>query len=501
MELYTSKDIDLFEKHIDNIKINIDTKIRSLFGPSIDEIKEIYDCIKNFIKKKQRKIYGGFALNLYILEKNPDDAIYSDTDYPDIEFYSPEPKKDLIELCNLFYDQKYSDIIGFEAQHQDTFTISINFQKFCDITYVPRNIYNKMPFKMVDGFNLIHTNFMTVDYLRMLADPIGSYWRFDKAIMRFILINKYFPLPHITHNIKVKKNKYNNIIDKIIDCVKNKITCIIIGIAAFNFFIKESGINKKYITNISVPVCEIISTNFKNDCVDIINMLKDSDSDSDVTVTEYYPFFQFIGHSARIYFKGVYVAKIIHYDRVCRPYQVIPYNIFTNDKSKNKNIIQIGTFTLTLLFSLMNVFQARAEDNKEESDLWYAICSQLIESRNYFFSKTKLTYFDESYFKDFTLNCTGYALTSERAKAALIKDRLKKRQKTRYDYRPNNEIILPDSVSNNFANTSGNEVVNKNNLKITNLIKNNNSIIENDMLDNDVDTNDSVETEPDITDN
>jgi hypothetical protein len=103
MELYQSSDIKLLENNIEGILNKLNDKRMSLFGPNIDEIKQITAIIQQFIKDNKRKVYGGYALNLYIKEKNPNDAIYSDNQMPppDIEFYSPQPIQDLIELCNL----------------------------------------------------------------------------------------------------------------------------------------------------------------------------------------------------------------------------------------------------------------------------------------------------------------------------------------------------------------------------------------------------------------
>ena len=31
--------------------------------------------------------------------------------------------------------------------------------------------------KIIDGYNIVHSHFLTIDYLRILTDPICSYWR------------------------------------------------------------------------------------------------------------------------------------------------------------------------------------------------------------------------------------------------------------------------------------------------------------------------------------
>jgi hypothetical protein len=283
MELYQSSDIKLLENNIDNILDKLHDKRMSLFGPSVDEIKEITNIVHQFIKDNKRKVYGGYALNLYIKDKNPSDAIYSDKNIPppDIEFYSPEPINDLIELCNMLFDKGFKYVIGKDAVHKETYKLTVNLIDYCDISYVPKNVYNRMPYKEINGFQLIDTSFMTVDYLRMLADPINSYWRIEKSFKRFILLNKYYPLPHIKKDIVLPViNDTNNLLNKTLEFLKNKKTLIIVGLYALNFYINQSGVlikgYKKHIKLFKVPYYEIISTNFKDDANELINLLKNS---------------------------------------------------------------------------------------------------------------------------------------------------------------------------------------------------------------------------------
>jgi hypothetical protein len=123
MELYQTSDIELLENNIDNILDKLHDKRMSLFGPTMDEIKQITQTVYEFIKNNKRKVYGGYALNLYIKDKNPNDVIYSEKIIPpsDIEFYSPEPLKDLIDLCNILFDKGFKYVVGKDAIHKETY--------------------------------------------------------------------------------------------------------------------------------------------------------------------------------------------------------------------------------------------------------------------------------------------------------------------------------------------------------------------------------------------
>ena len=53
-------------------------------------------------------------------------------------------------------EKKFEYVQASEAQHSGTFTIFANFEKYCDITYVPKLIYNNMPTINVNGFRIIN---------------------------------------------------------------------------------------------------------------------------------------------------------------------------------------------------------------------------------------------------------------------------------------------------------------------------------------------------------
>ena len=117
-----------------------------LVEPRISEIQHINKIILTFIKSQKRKIYGGYGLNLLILDSNPKDAIYQAEDMPDIDFYSPEPLQDLIELCNILHELGFKKVSGREAMHKETYSLRVNGHLYCDITYMPANIYHKIKY-------------------------------------------------------------------------------------------------------------------------------------------------------------------------------------------------------------------------------------------------------------------------------------------------------------------------------------------------------------------
>jgi hypothetical protein len=138
--MYREEDIEVIKSNIDNIAENAMHIYKSNNEPTLEESKAVYKIILEFIKNKKRIIYGGYAQNKLIIEKNKDDGFYKDIDTPDIEFYTYAPLSDLIELCDLLYVNKFKHIQGTEGLHDGTYKIFVNFENYCDISYMPKNI-------------------------------------------------------------------------------------------------------------------------------------------------------------------------------------------------------------------------------------------------------------------------------------------------------------------------------------------------------------------------
>jgi hypothetical protein len=109
------------------------------------------------------------------------------------------------------------------------------------------------------------------------------------------------------------EQKYNEKIHKIINNyfltnVSNKQSIVTIEFYAYNQFLIESKIlNKKPKNNIfqilKFPYFEFISTDYKKDTNDLIDLLKSNILESQIKVKEFDPFFQFYGYSTQIYYE------------------------------------------------------------------------------------------------------------------------------------------------------------------------------------------------------
>ena len=210
-------------------------------GPSREIIDKIVDITLNFVKSKKRKIYGGYAQNKTISYKNSDDAFYSDEDIPDIDVYSPEPLIDIKELCDVLYNEGYTDVVGKEAMHKETYKIFTNGYNAIDLSYVPKNIYNNIPFIEIENIRYVHPAFSIIDLYKMMTEPLFSSFRWKKIFPRLYLLQKHYPFN------KLLKQPYNPNIGTlnkraltiVFDFIKDNKNVYLFGEIAYNIFLRS----------------------------------------------------------------------------------------------------------------------------------------------------------------------------------------------------------------------------------------------------------------------
>lgn len=161
-----------------------------------DERTRITSIVWEFVRMRGRILYGGSALNALIGAKEPKDAFYAVDEDADIEFYSPDPGGDVVELCDVLHERHGMERVhGREAVHLGTVTISVQFHRCCDVTYMTKTTFDVLPTMLSPcGARCTHPHVMAMDLLRMMTEPDASYWRLDKAVPRLALLERHFPL-------------------------------------------------------------------------------------------------------------------------------------------------------------------------------------------------------------------------------------------------------------------------------------------------------------------
>ncbi len=481
--MFSNTDSSLLKANIERINEQIKMKQNDIFKPSLQERIKIHNIILDYIKKHKRKIYGGYAVNKLLISKGCE-SIYKDYEVPDIDFYSIDPNSDVINLCNILFDSGYTRVSAREAKHQNTYSIFVNFDLYCDITYMPSNIYKKVPYISLDNIIYVNPNFMIIDYLRMITDPLNSYWRIEKSFSRLIKILEYFPLPRFNKEIEIgdTDNDLNiqNAIKIILDDIKNK-DIIVVGFYAYNYYLKQSKFTEKnrQIKPLNIPYLEIISKNYKQDFDSIMEKLKLTYSDK-IEHTEFNPFFIFLGNSVEVYLDGELILIIYDYQKRCHPFIV-------------DNNIKIGTLSLTLMYSQINVIKFRILDDNDFKLIYMIMVSHLIQMKNYFLSKNKKTIFDETPFKDFVIECISSDINPDHEQLLKFERRRAQNKPTMFIYDPSKNRKEKKDENFFFSNISGNEIENEKRLKLNETICDDSSTCSNGEILDEEDNSENLE--------
>lgn len=458
--IYNSSDVDMLYDNLTILNEDVKKLKSTLYKLDLEEKKKIQKVILDFIKEKKKKIYGGYALDRLLMSKNYE-SFYKDYEIPDIDFYSVDPNTDIIELCNIFHELKYK-VSAREAKHPNTYSIFVEYELYCDITYAPACIFNSIPIIQLDGFYYTNPSFMIIDYLRILTDPLSSYWRLEKSFYRMHLLESEYPLPKFTKPIEINSSESDNIIKeciyKIINSLKEIDEIVIVGFYAYLYFLKVSKLfNKnKNLMEFSkknydeIPFIELISKNFKEDSLNIINILKEYEN---ITYAEFNPFFTFTGNSVEIYINNNLICIIYDYDN--RP---IPY-------IKNDNL-KIGSFSQVLLNAQINTIKYRIQKEDELKYMYMIMVSHLIQMKKFYLKENKKTIFDQTPFKDFVLDFIKPEINPD------IESHLKY-EKRKANNKPGIFIYDPSKMKKEekvenfyFPNISGNEIVNEKRMRL-----------------------------------
>lgn len=485
MDIFDKNSIKLFETRGPQImeeaeKVAADKF--SIYEPSQEERDKVSGMVLDFIKKKKLKLYGGFALHMALINSSsdPDACIYKSDELkaPDLDFYTPEPVNDMYELCNIIFSAGYEDTVGAEAQHHETYSVFVNGTNYADLSYVPRNIYHKIPFIDIDGIFVVHPHFALIDNYRQFNDPLTSFWRLEKVFTRTCKTLSYYPMKEIKASLKIPfdKNTYKPLMmDTIINHLKTINTTMILGFMGFNMFVRESGIENskqhKHIKEYDVPYIEIITIDFKKDAADILKLLKDTHKEDPdgFNLIEYYRFFQYYDHSCTIYHRDVPLIYIYDNNQKCLPFIEVPSSNLLKGKANNKkdqeSKIQVGTFDMHVMMFMILSIRYRVMDEKDMMIMYNGLVSHMIQIRNYYFGQTGKTLYDDTVFRAFVINCMGTTIPPKIKHNMEIKKRLLEKKPAVFRYKPRDRLQNTPPVFN-FANSSGNAIKNDKNRTI-----------------------------------
>ena len=251
-----------------------------------------FDIVKEFIKKKGLKLYGGLALHKYLKKHNA--GLYNSYEFPDFDVMSPDAWSHAKELADhlhklgfMFVEARSSVLNDY---HHYTFKVSVDMIYIIDITQAgctPEQLKEKQCvtcgqtkngrcMKLFDSLPAVDSTFSikkplktyrkTYDYTKKeslypnklfvmhiewlkgqlykeLSQPLGNPLRLPKLGTRLELIEKFYDY----EQYKCSSKQYNQIVKEhmipilkqISVFIKNK-NLINYGATTYNFFVKTN---------------------------------------------------------------------------------------------------------------------------------------------------------------------------------------------------------------------------------------------------------------------
>jgi hypothetical protein len=472
MDLYRSEDIDAITRELDGIvEAAVDRKLH-LLEPTIDECYRVRDEVKKYVKAKKRIIYGGTAYDEMIKAKDTADRIYTDKDCKDVEFYSPRPLEDVVELCKAL-NKKFKYVRAQDAVHDETYTIFVNFMAACDITYMPGPIFYNVNKLTINGIHYSHPSFVLVDILRQYNDPINSYWRLkDKTYFRANKLLKHYPL-------ELDKGKYEpvpvskeaeDMLYALFDAIKNMETLVHLGSLADNFYLRPDDKKVRLTGGMVVMTDNLVEDTktihgFMLKHLSTINRLEEADKL--LQVEQYHPFFQFWDKRVVLKYNNETIITVLGHNRICLPYHrvlldskdkinKVQYGGFLRElrggDAPESSTLKLGTFMLVFNYHLIEMHLLHVYKHEKQEKQKQRLMRTLLEARNTYLDKHNKTVVDKTPYKEFIIECYGRTIDPVRESRLRIIRRKLKGRSLRFNYDPNTEAEVP---AINFCNTSG----------------------------------------------
>lgn len=470
-DYYTEEDYKDITKNLPEIVKAAEKRKSETLEPTIFEKRDVMKHIRNFIRKKGRKVYGGTAINELIHAVNKNDGIYDKDCFSDIEFYSSTPIEDLIELTTELYKAGFKHVEAAEAQHIGTYKIFVNFApEYCDITQVSGNVERAIKTIEIDGIQYVHPHFIHIDQLRIFNDPMTSAYIWEKTFERAYKLLKYYPfelfngdftMPKIPIDIKEYQNKIQSDFLSLNIHQTNNIVC---GFSAYNYFIKTAAKdpnvdkmarivrNKTNLTKLEVeiPFIDIVSIDYKQTIIALYEYLMNNVADVEkLSKKEYYPLFQFTGNSVVFLYDNIPLIRIYEYNDMC-----IPYIKMTSGR-------KIGTFQYILMWMLINKFHSFILRDEHMYKNYGSAISNMIQARNQYLDSNNFSVLDKTPFGEFRLGCIGTTMSFERRGRLRKQKRIEQGKPVVYRYKPEDHVNKETNKSEKkftFPIASGREI-------------------------------------------
>ena len=413
------------KKAIERARIEENVRVR----PTLEERRAMMESALDFVRQRGRIVYGGYAIHMLVSQASGgSDGIYDfSTEAPDIEFYSSDAVIDARDMCDAFHVQGHRYVRAAEALHSETFKVSVDLVQLCDITYVPKNIARIIPYVLIDGVRYAHPHFMLVDSLRILTDPINSYWRLEKAFPRMYKLQRYYPFErpemhewNLSTAAPHAESAVNAVIAsavKFLESSEQPTAAVLIGYGALQRFAEQHGGRPP--APLGIPFLEVILTDYKDTMPRLFEHLRTTFGEQ-VRYEEFHRFFDYCGHRGHIYIGDHLAVRAFHHNNRCTPVVVQPRQV-----EVERPQLPTGTLSVVALYLLISklICRAMVPPNRVGQSICDSLIFELFRMRDSFLEQRQQDIMGAHPFVEFSSNCVGHTVSLQRARKEEIEFR------------------------------------------------------------------------------
>ncbi len=166
------------------------------YKPLIDRAIQLTE---NYVSSHKLVLTGGMAIDLALRVKGK--SIYDDNTLPDFDIISDENLHHAHELARIMCEDGLPDINVINAVHITTVRVRMKNIVFLDSTYVPKSVFNKIPYLDVGHLRVVHPHYQFIDQRSSLAHlmmdtgiSLNIFNRLSKDVNRNLLLREEYPI-------------------------------------------------------------------------------------------------------------------------------------------------------------------------------------------------------------------------------------------------------------------------------------------------------------------
>lgn len=456
---YRTDDMSALARRVPELMEAAELQRRANMPPSPSTRRMLFGIIFGLLTERpSRKMYGGWALDAALRMVPPGQgglggSLYADpTDPPDVEFYSPEPLRDLRDICDRAHSAGLRYVQGREAAHPNTFTVSVEFVRLCDITYMPPEVLAHVPTLAVpmracsDGsllsdsppaapvpapaeLHVVLPEFGVIDQLRQVCDPMCAFWRLDRTLERLALADRMF---HCVGGISPEAAASWDGLASLIKMgvlmaapyeapddharraafvwLAGRPSCVAVGSAAYRFFMQAAGDTA---AGVLAPVqITVVSVDYERDVRELTQLLLAGPCGAEVSAQETHPFLDLMGRSVVLRLARMPVVTVL--DAFHRAVPVCEGGSGQPDGLRDPATgVRVASFAYTMMMMHAMRFRAITEGQLVRAGVMKFMASDMCRARVAFLAARGLTAADPAAapFCEFTRTHVGHSLS------------------------------------------------------------------------------------------